>query len=135
MYHGHSTQVGLAAFATTTGNYGLKTVILVDEDIDPENMDQVIFALSFKFQPDFGTQIIKRGRSTPLDPSLPIGDARYMTSRIILDCTTPYEWKEKPKQIFLDEKMLKHVREHWDEYFSEGAAATLPQRVAEPAHA
>jgi 4-hydroxy-3-polyprenylbenzoate decarboxylase len=135
MYHGHSTQVGLAAFATTTGNYGLKTVILVDDDIDPENMDQVIFALSFKYQPDFGTQIIKRGRSTPLDPSLPIGDARYMTSRIIIDCTTPYEWKEKPKQIFLDEKMLKHVREHWDEYFSEGVAASLPERVAEPAHA
>jgi phenylphosphate carboxylase beta subunit len=134
MYHGHSTQVGLAAFATTTGNYGLKTVIVVDDDIDPENMDQVLFALSFKFQPDFGTQIIKRGRSTPLDPSLPIGDARYMTSRIIIDCTTPYEWKEKPKQIFLDEKVLKHVREHWDEYFGEGVAATLPERVAEPAH-
>ncbi|MBI3762326.1 MAG: UbiD family decarboxylase [Chloroflexi bacterium] len=135
MYHGHSTQVGLAAFATTTGNYGLKTVILVDEDIDPENMDQVIFALSFKYQPDFGTQIIKRGRSTPLDPSLPIGDARYMTSRIILDCTTPYEWKEKPKPIFLDEKMLQYVKDHWDEYFSEEAAVTLPQRVAEMAPA
>ncbi len=135
MYHGHSTQVGLAAFATTTGNYGLKTVILVDDDIDPENMDHVLYALSFKFQPEFGTQIIKRGRSTPLDPSLPIGDARYMTSRIILDCTTPYEWKQKPEQIILDEKMVQHVKEHWAEYFSEEAAAALPQRVAEPAHA
>ena len=135
MYHGHSTQVGLAAFATVTGNYGLKTVIVVDDDIDPENMDHVIYALSFKFQPDFGTQIIKRGRSTPLDPSLPIGDARFMTSRIILDCTTPYEWKEKPHQIFLDEKMAQHVKEHWNEYFGEEAAATLPQRVGELAHA
>ncbi len=124
MYHGHSTQVGLAAFATVTGNYGLKTVILVDDDIDPENMDQVIYALSFKYQPDFGTQIIRRGRSTPLDPSLPIGDARYMTSRIIIDCTTPYEWKEKPKPIFLDENMVKHVKEHWDEYFA--VPAELP---------
>ncbi len=129
MYHGHSTQVGLAAFATTTGNYGLKTVILVDDDVDPENMDHVIYALSFKYQPDFGTQIIKRGRSTPLDPSLPIGDARYMTSRVIIDCTTPYEWKQKPEPIVLDEKMVQHVKEHWDEYFS--TPATLPQRVAD----
>jgi 4-hydroxy-3-polyprenylbenzoate decarboxylase len=133
MYHGHSTQVGLAAFATVTGNYGLKTVILVDDDIDPENMDQVMFALSFKFQPDVGTQIIKRGRSTPLDPSLPIGDARYMTSRIIIDCTTPYEWKEKPKQIYLDEQMLKHVKDNWNEYF--GEPMSLPQRISDLAQA
>ena len=58
-----------------------------------------------------------------------------MTSRIILDCTTPYEWKEKPHQIFLDEKMVQHVKEHWDEYLSEAAAASLPQRVSELAHA
>lgn len=129
MYYGHSTQVGLAAFATVTGNYGLKTVILVDDDIDPENMDQVIYALSFKYQPEFGTQILRRGRSTPLDPSLPIGDARFLTSRVILDCTTPYEWKEKPDKIELDEKMAQHVRENWDKYFREPAA--LPQRLAE----
>ncbi|MFQ5661287.1 MAG: UbiD family decarboxylase [Gammaproteobacteria bacterium] len=118
MYHGHSTQVGLAAFASVTGNYGLKTVILVDEDIDPENMDQVMYALSFRFQPELGTQILKRGRSTPLDPSLP-RSSRYLTSRIILDCTTPYEWgpEERPKPILLDEEMKAHVLENWDSYF------------------
>ncbi len=118
MYHGHSTQVGLAAFASVTGNYGLKTVIIVDDDIDPENMDQVMYALSFKYQPEFGTQILRRGRSTPLDPSLP-RSARFMTSRIILDCTTPYEWgdDERPQQIFLDNDMAAHVKDHWDEYF------------------
>jgi len=118
MYHGHSTQVGLAAFASTTGNYGLKTVILVDDDIDVENMDQVMYALSFKYQPDRGTQILHRGRSTPLDPSLPRSD-RFMTSRAILDCTTPYEWDddEKPARIFLDEDMAAYVKEHWAEYF------------------
>lgn len=118
MYHGHSTQVGLAAFASTTGNYGLKTVIIVDDDIDPENMDQVMYALSFKYQPEFGTQILRRGRSTPLDPSLPRSD-RFMTSRIIIDCTTPYEWgeEERPARIYLDDDMATHVKDHWDEYF------------------
>ncbi len=118
MYHGHSTQVGLAAFASTTGNYGLKTVILVDDDIDPENMDQVMYALSFKYQPEFGTQILHRGRSTPLDPSLPRSN-RFMTSRVIIDCTTPYEWgeDERPPRIYLDDEMAAHVKDHWDEYF------------------
>lgn len=119
MYHGHSTQIGLAAFATHTGNYGLKTVILVDDDIDPENMDQVMYALSFKFQPDFGTQILRRGRSTPLDPSLP-RSSRFQTSRIIIDCTTPYEWGEEdlPTPIVLDDDMKTHVLENWESYFA-----------------
>ncbi len=116
MYHGHSTQVGLAAFATVTGNYGLKTVIVVDEDIDPENMDQVMYAVGFRYQPDRGTQILRRGRSTPLDPSLEI-ENRYMTSRVIIDATIPYEWKDKPMPIDLDQEMLKKVRNRWGEYF------------------
>lgn len=118
MYHGHSTQVGLAAFASVTGNYGLKTVILVDDNIDPENMDQVMYALSFKYQPEFGTQILRRGRSTPLDPSLPRSN-RFLTSRIIIDCTTPYEWgpEDRAQPILLDEKMEAHVLENWESYF------------------
>jgi 4-hydroxy-3-polyprenylbenzoate decarboxylase len=122
MYHGHSTQVGLAAFASVTGNYGLKTVILVDEDIDPENMDQVMYALAFRYQPDRGTQVLERGRSTPLDPSLPIGN-RYMTSRVILDTCIPYEWEQKPIPITMDDALVKRIKDNWDLYLGEGAAA------------
>lgn len=118
MYHGHSTQVGLAAFATNTGNYGLKTVIVVDDDIDPENMDQVMYALAFRYQPDRGTQILERGRSTPLDPSLPI-ESRYMTSRVILDTCIPYEWKDKPIPIEMDTAVLERVKSQWSSYFSD----------------
>ena len=50
--------------------------------------------------------MINRGRSTPLDPSLPI-DQRDITSRIIMDATIPFEWKEKPVPIELDPEMIK----------------------------
>ncbi|MCX5802628.1 MAG: phenylphosphate carboxylase subunit beta, partial [Proteobacteria bacterium] len=63
--------------------------------------------------------IIKRGRSTPLDPALPI-DARDIVSRIIMDATVPYEWKRKPTEIFLDEEMVKKVQARWKEYGLEG---------------
>ncbi len=122
MYHGHSTQVGLAAFASVTGNYGLKTVILVDEDIDPENMDAVMYALAFRYQPDRGTQILERGRSTPLDPSLPITD-RYMTSRVLIDTCIPYEWEHKPIPIALDDALEQRIIDDWDSYLGAGAAA------------
>lgn len=113
MYPGHAVQVGTAAISTEMGAYGLKTVIVVDDDIDPWDLPRVLWALSFRFQPS-RAEIIKRGRSTPLDPSLPI-DARDITSRIIIDATIPYEWKEKPVPIELDPEVVKRVKERWDE--------------------
>jgi 4-hydroxy-3-polyprenylbenzoate decarboxylase len=114
MYPGHADQVLTAAISTEMGAYGLKTVIVVDDDIDPWDIPRVMYALSFRFQPN-RSQVIKRGRSTPLDPSLPI-DAREITGRLLLDATIPYEWKEKPIPIHLDADMVKKVESRWSEY-------------------
>jgi phenylphosphate carboxylase beta subunit len=111
MYPGHVNQVGTAAISTEMGAYGLKTVIVVDEDIDPWDLPRVLWALSFRFQPS-RAQIINRGRSTPLDPSLPV-DQRDITSRIIMDATIPFEWKEKPILIELDPEIVKKVKAKW----------------------
>ncbi|MFN8456380.1 MAG: phenylphosphate carboxylase subunit beta [Anaerolineae bacterium] len=113
MYPGHAAQVGTAAISTEMGAYGLKTVIVVDEDVDAWDIPRVMWALSFRFQPS-RAEFIGRGRSTPLDPSLPI-DARDITSRIILDCTIPFEWKEKPIPIILDSEVVKRVEARWAE--------------------
>lgn len=113
MYPGHANQVGTAAISTEMGAYGLKTVIIVDEDIDPWDIPRVLWALSFRFQPS-RSQMINRGRSTPLDPSLPI-DQRDITSRIIMDATIPFEWKEKPVSIALDQEMVKKVKAKWSD--------------------
>lgn len=113
MYPGHANQVLTAAISTEMGAYGLKTVIVVDEDIDPWDLPRVLYALSFRAQPN-RCEIIRRGRSTPLDPSLPI-DARDITGRLLIDATIPYEWKEKPIPIELDPKVLQRVKERWGE--------------------
>ncbi len=118
MYPGHADQVLTAAISTEMGAYGLKTVIVVDEDIDPWDIPRVMYALSFRFQPN-RSQVIKRGRSTPLDPSLPI-DAREITGRLLLDATIPYDWKEKPIPIELDPEMVKKVEARWSELGSRG---------------
>jgi len=113
MYPGHANQVGTAAISTEMGAYGLKTVIVVDEDIDPWDLPRVLWALSFRFQPN-RSQFINRGRSTPLDPSLPL-DSRDITSRIIIDATIPFEWKEKPIPIELDPEIVKKIKAKWSD--------------------
>jgi 4-hydroxy-3-polyprenylbenzoate decarboxylase len=114
MYPGHADQVLTAAISTEMGAYGLKTVIVVDDDIDAWDIPRVMYALSFRFQPN-RSQVIKRGRSTPLDPSLPI-DSREITGRLLLDATIPYDWKDKPIPIALDPDVVKRVQSRWKEF-------------------
>jgi len=115
MYPGHSMQVGTAVISTTTGHYGMKGVIVVDDDIKADDIDRILWALAMRYDPYRSTQIIKRGRSTPLDPALPI-EAREIVSRIIMDACIPYEWERKPTEIRLDEEMVKKVQSQWKEY-------------------
>lgn len=113
MYPGHANQILTAAISTEMGAYGLKTVIVVDDDIDPWDLPRVLYALSFRAQPN-RCEIIRRGRSTPLDPSLPV-HARDITGRLLIDATIPYEWKEKPIPIELDPEVVKRIRQRWGE--------------------
>jgi len=115
MYPGHANQVGNAVISTTTGHYGLKGVIVVDDDIPADDMSGVWWSLAVRYNPAHDTQIIERGRSTPLDPSLPI-ENRQIVSRIIMDATMPYEWKDKPVMVTPDEEVKKRVIKRWKEY-------------------
>lgn len=115
MYPGHPNHVADAVYGSTTGHYGMKGVIVVDDDIPADDWNKVMWAMSVRYDPKRDTQIINRGRSTPLDPALPF-DARDVVSRIIIDACTPYEWDRKPQEIFLDEEMEKKVRDNWDSY-------------------
>jgi len=115
MYPGHSMHVGTAVISTTTGHYGLKGVIVVEEDIPADDWTKVLWAMSMRYDPVARTQIINRGRSTPLDPALPI-NAREICSRIIIDACIPFEWERKPFEIYLDKDMANTVRSKWQEY-------------------
>ena len=116
MYPGHADQVGAAVIASNTGTYGIKMVIIVDDDIDADDLPRVWWALGTRYSPSRGTQIINRGRSTPLDPALGADENKFITSRIILDATIPFEWKIKPTEIKLNDAMMAKVKARWSEY-------------------
>jgi 4-hydroxy-3-polyprenylbenzoate decarboxylase len=116
MYPGHADQIGAAVFASNTGTYGTKMVIVVDDDIDADDLPRVWWALGTRYNPLRGTQIINRGRSTPLDPAIGADEVKFITSRIILDATIPYEWKTKPTEIMLNQPMFDKVKAKWNEY-------------------
>ncbi|MCX8022460.1 MAG: phenylphosphate carboxylase subunit beta [Syntrophorhabdaceae bacterium] len=116
MYPGHADQVGAAVIASNTGTYGVKAVIIVDDDIEADDLPRVWWALGTRYNPARGTQIINRGRSTPLDPSIGPDENKFITSRIILDATIPFEWKVKPTEIKLSEDVLTRIKARWKEF-------------------
>ena len=116
-YPGHSSQVGAAVLASTTGQYGTKGVIIVDDDIKADDWGRVMWALGVRYDPLRGTEIIKRGRSTVLDPALEPDSNRLINPRIIMDATIPMEWGDRrPIEIKLDEGMAEKVKARWKEY-------------------
>ncbi|WP_302372270.1 UbiD family decarboxylase [Enterococcus asini] len=78
----------------------LKTVILVDEDVDIFDMNDVMWTLNTRFQGDKDVIVLPGMRNHPLDPSeLPAynpGVIRYrgMSAKTILDGTVPFDMKE-----------------------------------------
>ncbi len=115
MYPGHSNQIAAAVLASHTCTYGLKGLIIVDDDIRADDLPRVWWALATRYDPQRGTQIINRGRSTPLDPALSHDENKFITSRIIMDATFPFEWEEKPVQVKMNDDVLERIKERWEE--------------------
>jgi len=109
MYPGHADQIAAAVIASHTCTYGLKGLIIVDHDIAADDLPRVWWALATRYNPARGTQIINRGRSTPLDPALGTGH-NLMTSRIVLDATIPFEWEEKPVQVEMSQAAMEAAK-------------------------
>ena len=50
-YPGHAKQVGVLAASCGASVYGLKMVIVVDDDIDVSNLDQLMWATLSRYDP------------------------------------------------------------------------------------
>lgn len=77
-----------AAMAAFSASNFIKIAILVDEDIDPYNLKEVMWAVSTRVQPESNVQILKNLQGHVLDPSL---RNEIKGSGIIIDATKPLD--------------------------------------------
>lgn len=102
---GRQRQAALLAFSAFSE---LKHVILVDEDVDPFDSNDVLWALNTRYQGDIDTVFIPGVRCHPLDPSQrpsynPNLRDRGISCKVIFDCTVPYQLKaEFTRAKFMD---------------------------------
>jgi len=114
-YPGHAAQAGHIASMCHVGAYCGRYVIVVDDDIDVSDLDEVMWAVVTRSDPESSIDIIKKAWSTPLDPRLDprqreLGD--YTNSRAIIDACRPWHWrKEFPKVNMPSPELAKRARE------------------------
>ncbi|MBI2854566.1 MAG: UbiD family decarboxylase [Chloroflexi bacterium] len=113
-YGGHAKQTALSALGQF--NYFRKFVIIVDEDIDPTNLKEVIWAIGMRSDPGMW-DVVRECWSGNLNPILP-PDKRAVkdftqNSIMILACK-PYYWKDSfPPRVVTDNEIESRVRAKW----------------------
>jgi UbiD family decarboxylase len=111
-YPGHSKQAAMLAANVHAGNYLGRFVIVVDDDIDPTNLFDVVWAMSTRCDPSEDIDIIRRAWSGALDPRKRKGD--NFTSRAIVDACRPYEWiKDFPPVAESSPELHRKTVEKW----------------------
>jgi len=98
-----------ASLYTRSGKW--KHVIVVDEDIVLENPNEVLWALTTRFQPATDMYVIPRGITSTLEPS---ATAEGMTSKLMLDLTRKQNFRGEVAEP--TDTMRQSVLKKWGEY-------------------
>jgi UbiD family decarboxylase len=111
-YGGHARQAALVASQAPAGGvYHGRYVIVVDDDIDPSNVKDVLWAMCTRSNPEVDIDIIRRAWSTPLDVTIHKPTRDFTNSRAIIDACKPFEWiDEFPKVITWDQELVERVK-------------------------
>ncbi|MBL0159045.1 MAG: UbiD family decarboxylase [Bryobacterales bacterium] len=94
---GRQRQAALTAFAAFSE---LKHVILIDEDVNLFDTNDVLWAMTTRYQGDVSTMFLPGVRCHPLDPSQspdfsPSIPAHGISCKTVFDCTVPFHLKER----------------------------------------
>ena len=113
---GRQRQAALLAFSVFAE---LKHVILVDEDVDIFDLNDVMWAMTTRFQADTDLITIPGVQCHPLDPSNGPEYSSHLRARgvackTIFDCTVPFEQKDR----FQRAQFMEIDQEKWKDVIS-----------------
>ena len=114
-YQGHGRQVGILASQSHVGYWLGRYVIVVDDDIDPSNLTEVMWAVSTRCDPGRDIEILQRLWGTKIDPISVThpGDVQY-SSRAIIDACRTYEFRDSfPPVAESSPELQQKIRAKW----------------------
>jgi 4-hydroxy-3-polyprenylbenzoate decarboxylase len=115
-YPGHAQQVlALAAQCPSTA-YFTKWIITVDDDIDPTDLNEVLWAMATRCNPADGIEMLKNTWSTWLDPSQNPPEKRPYGSKALINACMDHKYiKKYSKRSKLSKNVYDRVASRWRE--------------------
>jgi UbiD family decarboxylase len=112
-YAGHVRQVGYLTAQCPAAAYMNRYVVVVDDDIDPANLDEVLWAISTRTDPEIDIDVLRRTWGSRADPMLPEGATPH-NSRAVIDACRPWERRESfPVVARGNPDHLRQVYDRW----------------------
>jgi UbiD family decarboxylase len=118
-YAGHSRQAGHILSQCGVGAYMSRYSIVVDEDIDPANLQEVMWAIATRSDPVKDIDFIQRGMGSQSDPLSIANDSKApFASKAIIDACRPYEYLQQfPKVVDVSKDLENIVKKKWPKLF------------------
>ncbi|MEE8492480.1 MAG: hypothetical protein V3S25_00425, partial [Nitrospirales bacterium] len=115
-YPGHAKQAGVLASQVSGAAEMNRLTVVVDDHVDITDLRDVVYAILARCDPARGVEIIKRTKGSRIDMAMgPDERELKVNSRMIIDATTPYEWKNHPLagDIIATPERSRATRERW----------------------
>lgn len=124
-FAGHARQAGYVACQCRPGAVSGRYVVVVDEDIDPSNLNEVIWAMCSRSDPATTIDLIRESLGTPIDPIADREDGKsileYTSSRAIIIACKPFGMLNRgqfPRVVEADKKLNERVRKEFLDLFA-----------------
>jgi 4-hydroxy-3-polyprenylbenzoate decarboxylase len=121
-YPGHAKQAATLASTIFSGlALAGKWVVVVDEDVNPANLDEVLWAISTRCDPAKDIKVVSGLPTTPLEPTLTPekrekGD--YTFGRALITACKPYSWRQEfPTVAEASQNLKDEVLKKWASIF------------------
>lgn len=123
---GHARQVGGLAAELPTSGYINKIVVVVDHDVDPTDIDDVLWAMTTRCDPATDFNLHTDTWSTWLDPAKNPPEERPWGSRVLINATIPYRhYDDFSERTRVARDTYETARERWAEYGFDDAPPVL----------
>jgi UbiD family decarboxylase len=113
-YDGHAKRAALIAAANS---YMGRLVVVVDDDVDPSDLADVMWAVTTRCEPSEQTDIVRNAWSSALDPRIPPdAKARGVTahSKLIIEAVKPFPWIDRfPRLSALSLEEARKIAAKW----------------------
>ena len=113
-YAGHAKRAGLIAAANS---YMGRLVVVVDDDVDPSNLADVMWAVTTRCEPAEQIDIVRNAWSSALDPRIPDEAKRAgitSHSKAIIEAVRPFGWKDKyPPTSAMTAEEAQAIEKKW----------------------